>query len=178
MNQPHQTTPQKDLSAICGLFCPSCTVYIGTQEDRPRLEMLAGLFNCSVEDLECEGCRSEKRSLFCRDKCKMAKCATDRGLDFCGQCEEYPCRELKEFQAALPHRIELWKSHERIKEAGFEKWYEEMLEHFTCSECNTINSTYDISCRKCGATPSCNYVRIHREQIEEMQIKMQMKLNP
>ena len=51
----------------------------------------------------------------------------------------------------------------------------EMLEHYACPECGTINSVMDASCRKCGTTPSCNYVRIHREKIEE--IRKRMKLN-
>lgn len=62
----------------------------------------------------------------------------------------------------MPHRIELWKSQERIKEVGYEKWYAEMIEHYSCTECHTLNSAYDIACRKCGRTPSCNYVNLQR----------------
>jgi hypothetical protein len=57
----------------------------------------------------------------------MMKCSTEKGIDFCGQCPEYPCADLKTFQAQAPHRSELWKSQERIKEAGYEKWYAEMF---------------------------------------------------
>jgi ribosomal protein L40E len=95
----------------------------------------------------------------------MTKCAAAKGLDFCGECEEYPCKELKAFQAEMPHRIELWKSQARIKEVGYEKWYGEMIEHYSCPACRALNSAYDITCRKCGTTPSCAYVRLHKDEI-------------
>jgi predicted RNA-binding Zn-ribbon protein involved in translation (DUF1610 family) len=65
----------------------------------------------------------------------------------------------------MPHRLELWESQERIRKVGPEKWYSEMLEHFSCPECGTINSAYDLKCRQCGHIPSCEYVAKHREEI-------------
>jgi hypothetical protein len=95
----------------------------------------------------------------------MAKCAAGKGLDFCGQCEDYPCGDLKEFQTLAPHRIELWKSQARIREVGYEKWYGEMIELYSCSQCRTINSAYDLTCRKCGHEPGSEYVRRHKPSI-------------
>ncbi|MDF9408722.1 MAG: hypothetical protein A4E52_01841 [Pelotomaculum sp. PtaB.Bin013] len=159
------STPDKRLAAVCGLFCTACALYIGTKEDPERLKIMATRFQIPVEELECHGCRSEKRGIFCREYCKMTKCVIEKGIDFCGECPEYPCDELKEFQAKMPHRNELWKSHERIKEVGYEKWYAEQVEHYSCPACGTINSAYDMACRKCGATPSCNFVKLHKDEI-------------
>lgn len=157
----------KKLAAVCGLFCPACTVFIGTGEDPERLKVMAGHARKPVEELQCDGCRSEKRCFYCREICKMNKCASEKGVDFCGECREYPCEDLKVFQAAMPHRIELWKSQERMKEVGYEKWYIEMIEHYSCHKCGTINSAYDLACRKCEATPSCTYVSLHKDKIIE-----------
>ena len=158
--------PDKKLAAVCGLFCPACGSYIGTKEDPERLEALAKRLGRPVSDVECHGCRSEKRSFFCREECKMAKCAADKGIDFCGECPEYPCVDLKEFQSKMPHRIELWPSQERIKEAGYEKWFEEMAEHFSCRECGAINSAYELKgCRKCGHAPANDYISRHKDEI-------------
>lgn len=157
--------PDKKLAAVCGLFCPACSVFIGTREDPARLKKIAERLQRPVEELECHGCRTEKRCFYCETKCTMAKCASEKGIDFCGECTKYPCEELRAFQAELPHRIELWKSLERIKEAGYEKWYEEMIEHYSCPKCRTINSAYDLSCRKCGTNPSCAYVSLHKDKI-------------
>ncbi|OGW52720.1 MAG: hypothetical protein A2Z46_08535 [Nitrospirae bacterium RBG_19FT_COMBO_55_12] len=155
----------KKLAAVCGLFCPACHIFIGTQEDPDRLKMMAQRFQRPLEEMQCNGCRSEKRCFYCESKCIMAKCAAAKGVDFCGECAEYPCSDLKAFQAEMPHRIELWKAQDRIKEAGWGKWYAEMIEHFSCKNCGTLNSAYDIACRKCGSTPSCAYVRLHNDEI-------------
>ena len=102
----------------------------------------------------------------------MLRCAAEKELDFCVQCKEYPCDDLKEFQAARPNRIELWESLDRIKEAGYEQWYMEKLEHYSCPKCGTINSVIDSFCRKCGSTPSCRYVEIHRNKIDEIRERL------
>jgi hypothetical protein len=164
-NAEKHRLPDKRLAAVCGLFCPACTVLIGHQDDPERLARLAKRLQHPVEELECNGCRSEKRSYYCREHCTMIRCAAEKGIEFCGQCPEYPCADLKTFQARMPHRIELWKSQERIKKAGYERWYVEMVEHYSCPECHTLNSAYDLVCRKCGASPSCAYVRLHKDEI-------------
>ena len=163
--------PDKRLAAVCGLFCPSCTVYIGAHEDPERLEGIARRVGQPVDKLKCNGCRSEKRSYYCENLCTMYKCAAEKGIDFCGQCAEYPCAQLKVFQAEMPHRIELWQAQERIKETGYEKWYTEMIENYSCPECGTINSAYDMACWKCGATPSCSYVSKHKDEIIQQMAK-------
>lgn len=167
MELPDDIQEKKKLSAVCGLFCPSCTVYIGTQEDPQRLKAIAGRFQVPVEEWECQGCRSEKRSYYCRNNCKMSACAAEKGIEFCGECDEYPCDELKKFQAERPHRIELWESQERIAEIGFSEWFEEMRDHYSCPKCRTINSAYDRVCRICGSEPSCPYVQLHQAEIDE-----------
>ncbi len=157
--------PDKRLAAVCGLFCPACTIFIGTREDAERLQVLAERMQKPIEELKCSGCRTETRCFYCREKCTMAKCASEKGVEFCGECAEYPCEVLRTFQSAMPHRIELWKSHERIRKAGFEKWYEEMIEHYSCPKCGTVNSAYDLKCRKCGASPGSAYVALHKDEI-------------
>lgn len=160
-------TPDKRLSAVCGLFCPACSLFIGTKEDPERLKVMAKRLSLPVEELECHGCRSDKRGFFCHKYCKMSECAAQKGIAFCGECSEYPCEELEAFQEKMPHRIELWKSHDRIKEVGYETWFAEMIEHYSCTKCGTLNSAYDNVCRKCGITPSCQYVNLHKEEINQ-----------
>ncbi len=157
--------PDKKLAAVCGLFCPACHVFIGTKEDPERLKAMALRFQRSSAEMQCNGCRSQKRCFYCESKCIMTKCAVAKGVDFCGECAEYPCMDLKAFQAEMPHRIELWKSLARIREVGYEKWYAEMIEHYSCQQCGTLNSAYDMACRKCGTIPSCTYVRLHKDDI-------------
>ena len=155
----------KKLAAVCGLYCEACSWFIATTEDPQRLKRMAARMHFSVEESRCYGCRSEKRLSYC-EKCKMSACAAQKGIDFCGECEEYPCNDLKQFQAAMPHRIELWNNLARIKAAGYKQWLKEIRGSYTCPRCKTINSTYDLKCRKCGEEPGCDYVARHRQAIE------------
>ena len=167
MKNTHTTQAQhaKILSAVCGLYCPSCSVYIGTHEDPARLQWLSQKSGRPVEDILCHGCRSEKRYYHC-DECKFVACAAEKEIEFCGECPDYPCEELKTFQAERPHRRDLWQDQQRIVEVGCEQWFQEKAARYSCPECGTINSAYDLACRKCGAEPSCEYVKDHRPQIE------------
>jgi len=151
----------KELAAVCGLFCEACTLYIATKEDPERLKGLAARFQLSEEAVKCYGCRSDKRGPYCA-MCKMSSCAAERGIEFCSECEDYPCSELKQFQSERPHRIELWEDLKRIKDTGYKNWLKEIKGNYTCSKCQSINSAYDIKCRKCGEEPSCQYVTKHR----------------
>jgi hypothetical protein len=156
----------KNFAAVCGLYCRACSWFIATTEEPERLKRLAAELNYSEEESKCYGCRSEKRLLYCQ-KCKMFACAAERGINFCSECEEYPCADLKQFQSAMPHRIELFDNLEQIKSNGYKKWLKEIRQNYICPRCQTINSTYDQKCRKCGEKPSCNYVAKHKLSIEQ-----------
>jgi len=158
--------PDKSKAAVCGLFCTSCTFLISTAEDPARLSRLAKAIKQPEEAVRCEGCRSQVRTFYCKT-CKMYACAAEKGIDFCVECSEYPCQEIKAFQSIMPHRLELWQSQDRIKEVGWEQWYREMSEHYSCSKCGTINSAYDKACRKCGAEPGSEYVKVNQKGIQE-----------
>ena len=128
--------------------------------------LIAESLKIPVEMLKCDGCRAENRFIYCEQNCKMAPCAAEKGLDFCGECDDYPCDVIKNFQAEMPHRLELWTAQERIKEIGYEKWFDEMMDHYSCPECSTVNSAYHPACRECGTEPSCGYIASHKEEIE------------
>ena len=160
-------TPDKKTAAVCGLFCPSCTLFIGTRDDPARLQFLSEQFGRPVEDLQCTGCRTDQRSFHCRTICTFVGCAAEKGVDFCGDCPDYPCEDLKAFQSERPHRAELWNSLEQISKEGFEKWYENMAKLNACPDCGTINSAYDPVCRECGRTPGSKFIELHEEQIQE-----------
>jgi hypothetical protein len=156
----------KQFAAACGLFCPGCSLYIATTEDPERLKRIAGMFGIPEEEAKCLGCRSEVRGPYCRT-CHMLACADEKGLEFCAECPEYPCEELKEFQAAMPHRADLFENGARIREIGFESWSREASDEYSCRQCGTINSAYDLACRKCGNDPSCSFVERNGKAIEK-----------
>jgi hypothetical protein len=164
-SQDTTNDPDKKLAAVCGLYCASCSLYIGTHEAPARLEAMAVRMGRPVEDLQCNGCRSDKQSFYCRSMCQMKSCAARKGVDFCGDCGEFPCQALRTFQAERPHRIELWESLKQIREDGWQAWSRGMALRYACERCGILNSAYDLHCRGCGASPSCEYVKLHEQEI-------------
>jgi len=164
----------KTHAAVCGLYCPACTVFVASQEDPARLTFLADMSGITPEEMRCNGCRSDKRIPYC-DNCKLYPCAQEKGIDFCGECDEYPCDDLKEFQSLAPHRLELWEAHEEIVKDGYEKWMEKMKDHYSCPQCETINSAYDFKCRSCNNEPSNKYNERHGKKVMEFLAKQQEK---
>jgi len=158
--------PDKTLVSVCGLFCYSCGIYTATQENNvENLQRISDRTKIPFSEIKCNGCRSETLTDYCKN-CYMRKCAGEKGIDFCGECKEYSCSHIKEFQAQMPHRAELWKSQERIKEIGWEKWFREMTEYFSCTECGALNGWYDFKCKKCGNMPGNDFVRNNLEQLK------------
>jgi hypothetical protein len=166
LKENHSEKLDKTYAAVCGLYCEACSWFIATTEDPVRLKRLAAQLHFSEEESKCYGCRSDKRLSYC-EKCKMSACVAERGIDFCSECEEYPCDDLRQFQSAMPHRIELWDNLVRIKSIGYQNWLKEIRNNYACPRCRTINSAYDLKCRKCGEEPSCDYVVKQRQAIEE-----------
>lgn len=71
---------------------------------------------------DCTGCRSGA----CRyPACGVMKCYKEKGVDFCFQCNEFPCDKTN-FDPDLKRRwIEM---NIRMKEIGIEAYYEEVKE--------------------------------------------------
>ncbi len=158
MIKSNKVVANKDLASVCGLFCVSCGVYYATKEkDDKKLQVIADKLGQTLDETHCDGCRSDRRTASCKD-CYIIKCATEKGIDFCVECDIYPCEFLKDFQKKMPHRKNLWKSQARIKEVGWKKWFNEMVEYYSCNKCDTINGAYDIGCRNCGNSPSNGFV--------------------
>lgn len=164
MSADNRKENNRQFAAVCGLYCPGCTLYIGSTEEPERLAWIAGRFGVTPEEARCLGCRSDVQSFYCQ-ACEIKKCADERDLEFCGLCADYPCEMLSEFQAERPHRAELFEDSERIREVGHEQWFEEVRRRYTCPECEAVNSAYDLACRKCGSEPGSPFVEMHGEMI-------------
>jgi len=158
----------KRIVSACGLYCGACGIYLATQENElEKLLQYALVLNQSVPETYCNGCGADKKSAHCSKICSFIKCTRQKNIEFCGECIDFPCEKLIDFQSKSPHRIEIIKSQKRLMEIGWEQWLIEHRAKFTCVNCNTINSAYHVSCRKCGNTPSCEFTLDHRATIEK-----------
>ncbi len=161
----HSNKNDKTLASVCGLYCGACSAYIATTEEPKRLKQLAKEFKYTEEEMTCHGCRSDNIAKFCSD-CKFKSCASNYGVEFCSECPEFPCEDFKIFQAEYPHRNEIWDDLNRINEIGWNKWMDEAKQHYRCPECQTINSAYDLKCRKCENRPSSNFASKNSRDIK------------
>jgi hypothetical protein len=110
-----------DMIAYCGLNCAECNAFRATKtKDTEWKEQLAkkwteGLkVDFNPEDIDCDGCISDRISGWCRKICKIRPCAEVRKVKTCALCDDYPCARLKEFLSEEPiakrNLEEIWKT--------------------------------------------------------------------
>lgn len=117
--------------SICGLNCAKCDIYQACHgDDRLRNEIVEWFKKERNEDLKpeqivCEGCRGARDRHWSPD-CGMMNCALERGLQYCFECEEFPCKIVNEFGSdGVSHHERTIENMKRMKEIGLEAWIEE-----------------------------------------------------
>lgn len=138
-----------ELIAYCGLYCGACSFKVAFEEnDRVHLTDMPEHYdrykNDALED--CPGCRLENKC----GQCAIRDCAIGRGLDYCAQCNDFPCERSMGFNNdGRPHHGETISNSELLKEMGEERWLELLKEKWTCG-CGARFSWYHNTCTKCG----------------------------
>jgi len=125
-----------DLVAPCGDYCGGCGQHTGliigtAKQMREFAELYAfefrseGAFDFKqfmkglewfIENAECPGCRQGGGPPWCEVK----KCAFEKGLRICFECEEFPCSKFEDYADR-----DTMDRYRRFKEIGFDKWVEE-----------------------------------------------------
>lgn len=128
--------------APCGLDCSRCADYAGgkIQELSAQLaERLNGYLRISKVRKEinpvysgypqfeevlkifaqaaCSGCRGD--NVLCPIECAAGRCTREKGIDFCFQCEDFPCTKHIDSQT----RDRWLKFNQRMKEIGVVEYY-------------------------------------------------------
>ena len=99
-----------EMIAYCGLNCIKCPIYLATREKNPkkqrreREQIVIAIKKYlgeekRVEDItDCDGCKAQGGRLYsgCQE-CQIRKCASEKGLENCAYCSEYPCEKLSKF---------------------------------------------------------------------------------
>lgn len=103
---------QHETLSYCGIYCGGCKNY--------------------KENMNCMGCRNEKELV---NDCPTRTCAINKGLLYCGECENFPCNELNNFyNDGIAHHKVAYQNILKIKETGMEKWNIEQEKEHLC-EC-------------------------------------------
>jgi len=91
--------------APCGIYCKRCP---------------------GVKIYNCKRCREQNGKIKDFPVCKTYKCVTERGYNFCYECDDFPCEKLQpivNFEIFMPHNSKVFNLL-MIKKLGLVKWNE------------------------------------------------------
>lgn len=133
----------------CGLYCGGCEVLIANQKG--FVEEKAKEWNMDPNDLICNGCKSDTVATFCQT-CGMKVCAEEKGIEFCFQCSDYPCKMVSDFKNDdRPHHSIIFHNLGLIKELGIKQWMQDQEKRWSCPTCGEKFSWYSDKCSNCDS---------------------------
>ena len=89
--------------AYCGIYCGDCKNF--------------------KQNYNCQGCRFEPNMV---NDCPTRACAISKKLTHCGECEDFPCKLLKDFyEDGNPMHESAQINIQKINEQGIENWIKE-----------------------------------------------------
>lgn len=116
------------MTAPCGLDCFNCPIYLANENNELR-EMLATHLGRPAEQIQCSGCRSHGGQIpfvGMTEPCSVYRCISEKGLDFCCDCTDFPCDNLHPYAdraTEVPHNTKVFNLC-LIKKMGLEEWAE------------------------------------------------------
>lgn len=125
-----------NMTAPCGLDCFNCRMYKANDDPEvmEEVKQWAEKIGVKVDDVLCKGCRNEKdyipvvKTLFGdAKKCGAWQCTQEKGLDFCGKCDDFPCDHLHPYADMakdVPHNTKVFNLC-LINKMGLEAWAEQ-----------------------------------------------------
>jgi hypothetical protein len=94
--------------AFCGLVCESCDIRRAPEDPEAAERIVVwfkeegwlkeneGIHEVIEHYMYCRGCKGD-RSVHWSPECPLLVCCTNKGLEFCCQCSEFPCEQLVEW---------------------------------------------------------------------------------
>ncbi len=119
---------KRALTAPCGLDCFNCELYEENLTEELS-ELIHSKMGVRKEEIPCSGCRQEDGKHFHlpANGCATLDCVKAKGVDFCCNCNDFPCAFLAptaDQAARYPHNFKVFNLC-RIKNVGLERWIEE-----------------------------------------------------
>lgn len=100
----------------------------------------------------CAGCLASDQGKpeHCR-KCQIKDCRNARGIDYCYQCPDYPCKPIKALEKSYITRYHasLMENSRSVGTLGMEVFLEQQKKRYTCPACGGIISIHDAQCSEC-----------------------------
>ena len=123
------------MTAPCGLDCFNCHFFLARKDKEAMntVEKLSVEHNIPVAVMLCNGCREHEGQIPLQKhvfgeahRCAAYECSKEKGVNFCGDCEQFPCDNLHPYAdmaGYLPHNIKVFNLC-LINKMGLEKWAE------------------------------------------------------
>ena len=145
-----------DLVGICGLYCGNCPYYLAyRRKDTAQLEKISKESGIPIEKIRCDGCLSRIPSNHCIS-CKQGfrECAADHKVTWCFQCNDFPCKRLKDFLNihivnGISHHAKVIEDLIFMKTQGIEKWIEIQRNISSCPNCGSHLYWFERKCTEC-----------------------------
>jgi len=114
-----------NLSAPCGLDCFNCNIHENNLTDS-LVELIHTKMGVPKEEIACKGCRQQDGKHFHlqADGCATLNCVKAKGVEFCFDCDDFPCAFLAptaDKATQYPHNMKVYNLC-RIKKIGIECW--------------------------------------------------------
>jgi hypothetical protein len=121
------------MTAPCGLDCFNCHFFLARadKEAMKTVEKLSAKHSIPIDVMLCKGCRCHNGQIPLQKhvfgeghRCAAYECSKEKGLDFCGDCDQFPCDNLHPYAdmaSQLPHNIKVFNLC-LIKKMGLDNW--------------------------------------------------------
>jgi hypothetical protein len=129
-----------ELVAPCGMNCAICSGYLALRYD---------VKNKGIRMPYCEGCRPrDKKCAFLK---KTGKLLLDKKVEFCYECEDFPCERLKHLDKRYQtlFRTSLIANLESMRKYGTLKFLEIQKEKWQCPKCGEVLCCHNGICFNC-----------------------------
>lgn len=95
----------------------------GAVESYKNFEGVLGMYSSA----SCSGCRSTEHNGCSIQGCFLLECTKNHAVDFCGECNEFPCKKTRELFEAEVYKQWL-DGNQQIREQGIEIFMEKNID--------------------------------------------------
>jgi hypothetical protein len=121
------------LFAPCGMNCMVCCVHLKDKKT-------------------CCGCFGDDNHKPERSKtCKIKSCTKEKGLTYCYQCSEFPCKQIKNIEKSYNklYNTSLIENSRKAQSEGIAAFEASEREKWMCKVCSGVISLHDAECSNC-----------------------------
>jgi len=141
---------EEQLIAPCGMNCALCSRYLAFKNNLPKVK---------GKIMHCEGCRKLNRQCaFIKKQCEDNKKILKGNIDFCFECNCFPCDKLKKLDKRYQskYNMSMIENLTEIKAEGIQKFISNQNKKYECPKCKGLISVHNKKCFTCDEVKSWN----------------------